>query len=161
MTKEEKLNILNENIRKEIPRLMQLEEGCLIEGEFLTIFGIWKITGVRTFDNGCVYSLIINKENSVVKTHMFSFELERIKIIGKEPMLNDVLLWIKHHSNLVRDSKSMLISFDGNLVLYDYGLDSTHILKEHWDLSKIYLKDQNNDTINLLYSILTNNQHEK
>ena len=124
-THQEKLSELKVEMRKAIPRLMELSEGCVIENEYKTKYKIYY--------NEIRYYNVFNDElvsNSIVKPLSKSYN-----IIGKEPQLNDVLEWL------------------GNKFINNNTNYITQVLSL-WDLSKPYLKDQSEDLINFLYNLI-------
>lgn len=136
---------LNQKIRKYIPRLMELEDGCMIKysGEIFTIgkdCGTW---------------------NSETSLHLYELNIdiisEEYQIIGKEPMLNDVLEWLNlllNKNKKYKDDKIHCNIQKGLLCIYLSYNDmwySRLICK--WDLSSHFLKDQSENTINELLNI--------
>lgn len=135
------LEELTQDIREKLPRLMELENGqiirslisdpsCLIEeGE---IFVIGKEDCTKLNENSIEiggYIYIVNKD---------------FEIIGKEPMLNDVLEWFKY-SNVE----------NGINMMYEWiWIDTVKEILNLWDLSKPYLKDQSPELITFLNSLI-------
>ncbi len=134
MKKEKKLQSITEDIRKTLPRLMELEKGCLINIGVDSPFEIVNIHGNEVI--ACPnerYITVINKNY--------------IKIIGKEPMLNDVMEWFREKDLgiiVINDTGDVLVESSKKLNLSMF----------HWDLSKPYLKDQSEELINFLYELL-------
>lgn len=148
MTKEQKIEALSNEIRMALPYLMELSEGCLIED-------------VNTNEMHKVNSFHIQVGN-VIRLHAtdlanifgggssFNYIPKHHKIIGKEPMLNDVLAWLM---------KIQFKYFEDNVYL-------THTLNQcgftrysisfyyPWNLEKPYLKDQSEELIDFLYSLI-------
>ena len=89
-THQEKLNELKAEIRKAIPRLMELSEGCEIKIQYDVSFFI---TG-NCFDT--YYA--ISEDGCNFKT-LDSIDI--METIGHEPLLNDVLEWLKIKSEIV------------------------------------------------------------
>ena len=126
-THQEKLNELTTEIRKAIPRLMELNDGCVIENEYKTKYKIYY--------NEKRYYNVFNDElvsNSIVKPLSKSYN-----IIGKEPQLNDVLEWLCNK----------FINNNTNYI--------TQVLSL-WDLSKSKLSDQSEQLINFLHGLIQN-----
>lgn len=133
-THQQKLNELTTEIRKAIPRLMELSDGCEIKIQYDVSFFI---TG-KAFDT--YYAVSVNGCN--FKT------LDSIDImekIGHEPLLNDVLEWLKIKSEIV-------FSFNDKR-LYDH----FKVWKlNDWDLSKSKLSEQSEQLINFLHGLIPN-----
>ena len=133
-THQEKLNELKAEIRKAIPRLMELSEGCEIKIQYDVSFFI---TG-NCFDT--YYA--ISEDGCNFKT-LDSIDI--METIGHEPLLNDVLEWLKIKSEIV-------FSFNDKR-LYDH----FKVWKlNDWDLSKSKLSDQSEQLINFLHGLIQN-----
>jgi hypothetical protein len=66
------------------------------------------------------------------------------EIIGKDPMLNDVLEWFKYSD-----------MEDGINRMYEWiWIDTVKEILNLWDLSKPYLKDQSPELINFLHGLI-------
>ena len=132
-THQEKLNELTTEIRKAIPRLMELSEGCEIKIQYDVSFFI---TG-NCFDT--YYA--ISEDGCNFKT-LDSIDI--METIGHEPLLNDVLEWFLS----VKDDSMLFTSTCGNIFL---GLNKD---KQIWDLSKSKLSDQSPELINFLHDLI-------
>ena len=132
-THQEKLNELKAEIRKSIPRLMELSEGCEIKIQYDVSFFI---TG-NCFDT--YYA--ISEDGCNFKT-LDSIDI--METIGHEPLLNDVLEWFLS----VKDDSMLFTSTCGNIFL---GLNKD---KQIWDLSKSKLSDQSPELINFLHDLI-------
>ena len=132
-THQEKLNELKAEIRKAIPRLMELSEGCEIKIQYDVSFFI---TG-NCFDT--YYA--ISEDGCNFKT-LDSIDI--METIGHEPLLNDVLEWFLS----VKDDSMLFTSTCGNIFL---GLNKD---KQIWDLSKSKLSDQSPELINFLHDLI-------
>lgn len=128
MTTQEKLQAVTEQIRKDIPRLMELSEGCEI-----------------TSFSGDTLKII---HNYVSKDG----EPASYYIKGHEPMLSNILEWFEKRRQLPEDTffQDVLFQTNNGKYLEIYG-DSGLLAK--WDLSKPYLKDQNDELIGFLYNL--------
>ena len=126
-THQEKLNELKAEIRKAIPRLMELSEGCEIKIQYDVSFFI---TG-NCFDT--YYA--ISEDGCNFKT-LDSIDI--METIGHEPLLNDVLEYFLEYTSLDFNTRQM-----------------AYILAS-WDLSKSKLSDQSPELINFLHDLIPN-----
>lgn len=136
------LKELTEKIRKSIPRLMELSDGCVIK------YGTETEWIVSKKENEFVY---IISYISISARKVIHQEDEKIEIIGHEPMLNDVLEWLDIilvdkdiHCEIKK--KYIIIYPTYNDMMYD-----KKICK--WDLTKPYLKDQSEELIKYLNNL--------
>lgn len=143
MTTQEKLQIITQQIRKDIPRLMELSKGCIIKSN--DVGTEYKIVG--TLGKLC---FIFNGVR-VDDIHISNI-LKHFKIIGHEPMLNDVLEWFEKMRQLPEDTffQDLFFQTNNGKYLEIYGDGG---LIEKWDLSRPYLKDQSEELINFLYNL--------
>ncbi len=138
MTTEEKLKAVTEDIRSKLPRLKELEQGCICitDDRDCEVFYI---------DDNCAYLYFTKLK--LFQEYNKKYFIDNTKIIGKEPMLNNVLEWLA-------------MTVDEFHLTADY-----HVFKKKaflsismdnigWDLSKLYLKDQSEEFINFLYKLL-------
>ncbi|MFB9120967.1 hypothetical protein ACFFUE_07155 [Bergeyella porcorum] len=140
MTTQEKLQAVTEQIRKDIPRLMELSEGCLVKStigdDYLKIVGNISNSYVL-YDGLGVHE--IRKEDFP----------KYFKIVGHEPMINDVIEWAEM---ALGDRIYISSNPDGLFLSYspkeDYGIIC------YWDLSKPYLKDQSDKLKEFLYNLM-------
>jgi len=138
------LEELTAEIRKKLPRLMELESGqiirsliedtsCIIdEGE---LFTVGKGDCTKFNENSIEiggYIYIINKD---------------FEIVGKDPMLNDVLEWfaVKEITGLHFVTNHFI-----NFSLHN----NMPTICGKWDLSKPFLKDQSPELIKFLYGFI-------
>ncbi len=136
-TKEQKLKAVTDDIRAKLPRLMELSEGCEFISEdvrYQVILNLEK--WVLTFDG-----------NNIDKIHCDYIKDTRSKIIGKEPMLNDVLEWLEKG----KSANTFNINSRGALFIE---FSATNGYCGIWDLSKPYLHQQSEELINFLYELL-------
>ncbi|MFJ1431931.1 hypothetical protein ACILD7_02375 [Capnocytophaga canimorsus] len=169
MTKQEMLASLEAQIRKDIPRLIELREGCLLmknekhdnvlkRGEVVKISCLW---------NDIIQVSPIGEPLS--RNYVECQIKDLFEVIGHEIMLNDVLEWLnytiykKHISIGGLENTEMVKHFyikgdDGSIIFEildlknpDLGLDT--IRYGVWDLSSIYLKDQQERLIKFLYNL--------
>ncbi len=138
MTHEEKLKAVTDDIRVKLPRLMELEKGCLINR------GYWieEFLEIRRKEYVCLridgYSIYCYKEKP-----------KKEEIIGKEPTILDCMEWL--------DKKEYKVELTGRGLFYAV-IGKDHPMKKaiscRVDLSKPYLKDQSEELINFLYELL-------
>lgn len=143
-----KLQILEKQIRKDLPRLTELRKGCKF---------IYKDENRFEYEIVQEYHLSVKYFKAVCdKNHTIDIneKTDDIKIIGHDILLSDVLEWLEEtrpNSNLTIElnrvssirkgySMTLFIQFD------DLDCD--------WYLSKPYLKDQNEELIEFLYDLI-------
>ncbi len=144
MTHEEKLQAITADIREKLPRLMEIEKGCFIQND-VEIWELWESEDKKTIP-GLRISILGNE------SRLFNIEDlkkdQEYKIIGKEPMLNDVLEYL---DVINIEIKLMATNREGASVLY---LEKDEWTIEEWDLFNPYLKDQSEEVITFLYGLL-------
>lgn len=140
-----KLDLLKQSIRKNIPSLMEIGKGLLFLRK--RIDAPDELEDILEFCGSSTYSVIYH--NSEID-HFGRFDKKQPlgKIIGKEPMLNDVLAWFKL-------SKYEYAHFEGHYFLIYNGDEKCDPIE--WDLSKPYLKDQSEQMIDFLYEEVLSN----
>lgn len=151
MTTQEKLQAVTQQIRKDIPRLMELSEGCLLEVDVPNEGLItYKSNGTFLW-YGVTYISLVNTELCI--HNKIRLGSDRYKIIGHEPMINDILEWFEKDRQLPEDTFFQDVFFQTNNGKYleIYG-DGGLLAK--WDLAKLYLKDQNDELIDFLYNLM-------
>lgn len=136
-THQEKLNELTTEIRKAIPRLMELSEGCEIISKIVDYFNKIEIESNFIIGKNAEF----DGEDIVVGDYFYS--TDNFTIIGHEPLLNDVLEWID------TNKCSVSIRKDGFVF---YRMDDLYIVD--WDLSKSKLSDQSEQLINFLHDLI-------
>ena len=135
-THQEKLNELTEAIRKSIPRLMELSEGCVLE-KYNEKYKIHEVKNER-------YYL-----TNILGGHT-KYEIDRdYTIIGHEPLLNHVLEW---HSLNGRDKYSHFEVSKGEAYFSIYDGEENESI--NWDLSKSKLSDQSKELIDFLHDLI-------
>ncbi|WP_223559573.1 hypothetical protein [Chryseobacterium lathyri] len=67
------------------------------------------------------------------------------KVIGKEPMLNDVLEWYDEHVEITENNGQGFFT-RGFYDQFENWIE--------WDMSKHYLKDQSSELISFLHSLI-------
>jgi len=142
-THQEKLNELKAEIRKAIPRLMELSEGCDIISKIEDYFNDIEIES----------NFIIGKNAKFYGEDIFIggyfYSTDNFTIIGHEPKLNDVLQWLKIKCIKITDTTDDLLLCFGGYKYYSF-----------WDLSKSKLSDQSEDLINYLHDLIKYNGKE-
>lgn len=145
MTHSEKLQELTADIREKLPRLMELKEGCRI------------IRGTGMSRELCIY---LGQDHILKQYHLFgslsfafsTYDLGAYKIIGTEPMLNDVLEWLWIIKNV---DETYYIEEHGEIYYrWHRGNDVSHNYCGDWDLSKPYLRDQSEELIDFFHNLI-------
>ncbi len=155
MTMQEKLQAVTQQIRKDIPRLMENTIGCVFENNFDSSF-LEKVGTFITYDNKEVIALkdISNNEIFVDFDETLCinpYEDYCYTLIGHEPMLNDVMEWLKENQFFIEDC---YVDADGYLGLFCAKNNKSKRFKVYWDLSKPYLKDQSEELIYILHDLI-------
>lgn len=157
MTTQEKLKLVTGWIRQDIPRLMELSDGCWVRKKRLLYpefeeneYFYNHIRGVYQGDKSYIL-FSYDEDGEVGQSSVDKDYLDKhFEVVGHEPMLNDVLEWVKLNQFLIDD---LYVDEDGYFGLIDYGLREFKCLNAHWDLSKRYLKDQSDEVIEFLYNL--------
>lgn len=140
------LEELTADIREKLPRLMELEVGCIVE---------WDNWSGTVLNDGNPLHILWKNSGGIVtyfKDEMSLFS----KVIGKEPMLNEVLEWhSKQHS---KNSHFEVFNIVMNDVKHPAGVSLDYSQEDTarfiWDLSKPYLKDQSPEVIKFLHGLI-------
>lgn len=135
------LEELTREIREKLPRLKELSDGTIIKSLFDDKRNF--ITKDTFYQIGYSEDCICLADNVNVNIDGYSYKTSSFEIIGKEPMLNNVLEWlkVKSQSDFKPGDKRYL----------------THFLAfnlSEWDLSKPFLKDQSPELIKFLHSLI-------
>lgn len=146
-TREEKLNELTNEIRKAIPRLMELSDGCVIVPKYI-------ISEIYTIGKN---AYLIN--NIIRLNDGYYYYLDDFTIIGHELLLNDVLQWLKIiETNFDIEYKGVYaISCYGNIFCIQENINEEPFYKTmliNWDLSKSKLSEQSPELINFLHDLI-------
>jgi hypothetical protein len=142
-THQEKLNELTTEIRKSIPILMELSEGCEIISKIEDYFNNIEIESNFIIGKNAEF----DGEDIVIGEYCYG--TINFTIIGHEPLLNHVLKWL--------DTNKCGFSIrKGGFVFYrmDY------LCMANWDLSKSKLSDQSEELINFLHDLIKYNGKE-
>lgn len=149
-TFQQKIEIVENAIRKALPRTKKLSKGCKILFDLNEVHTdvVGEIIGI---DDANV-AIVITEDLAQRRVSLKNFDEQ--KIIGHDILLSDVLEWLEEtrpNSNLTIElnrvssirkgySMTLFIQFD------DLDCD--------WYLSKPYLKDQNEELIEFLYDLI-------
>lgn len=139
------LEELTREIREKLPRLKELGDSCKVRihherNPLLYIIGFNPLE--NTYYAQCKEGRLAYVKKEYTHGSYNTYELK--EIIGKEPMLNDVLDWFKN------SQYKKGINLMHELI---WSQTSEHILKL-WDLSKPYLKDQSPELIEFLHGLI-------
>jgi len=147
MTHEQKIEAISNKIREALPYLMELKKGCLITvKEHPNVVIELMSNDYPNKCNACTLDgkyIVIDFDDAWGSYNTATHK----STIGKEPLLNDVLAWLMKN----RQNTASLILFNGHF--YDYNDDLTPIFQS-WNLEKPYLKDQSEELIGFLYSLI-------
>ena len=147
MTREQKIEALSNEIRKSLPYLMELSEGCVVK--YIDDNTMYKINGLSFHTTGKATLYCTDLSTKTKQSCVFPYNTKYYKIIGHEPMLNDVLAWLapSHFGIQLIDIYGMFCDRYLHYIRYNS-------LKVRWNLEKPYLKDQSEQLINFLYSLI-------
>lgn len=157
MTAQEKLHAIEMVIRKALPRLMELREGCYFIDR---TFGYRKVKFLHKCQKDNKEYVL--DEDGVVCWHDYYDKT----IIGHDILLSDVLEWLNSHEirDLLNKKTSNLdATFEyvyvngGNITLVYHRSDGGISLATRtgkWDLSKNCLADQSEELWKFLYDII-------
>lgn len=145
MTTAEMLAEVTAQIRKDIPRLMELREGCYLMNH--TSNKVYKIINVD--GEICFLADVNNYKLSLLEITKSTAE-NYFKIIGHDIMLNDVLEWL---GKVLKEATQYRIGYTN---IGKFGVKYREVLGV-MDLSKPLLKDQSEYFIKFLYEF--KNEH--
>jgi len=145
-THQEKLNELTTEIRKSIPRLMELSDGCEIISKIEDYFNNIEIESNFIIGKNAEF----DGEDIVIGEYCYG--TINFTIIGHEPLLNNVLQWLNTFFEY-----EVFINQQGFIGYQDSSYIGHH---EFWDLSKSKLSDQSEDLINYLHDLIKYNGKE-
>jgi hypothetical protein len=130
-----KLKQLTTLVRANVKDLTEISEGQVFHSKYYGYLGALKSNRISK-DIYEIYGYELYKSPLNVRTGFYPRDLE---LIGKEPMLHDVL---KCFSLTPKDKKEKGLTFKFN-----------ESIVSKWDLSKPYLRDQSEKTINHLFDL--------
>lgn len=133
------LEELTRDIREKIPRLMELSEGQTLKSLIAHPANDICKDSYYTVGYHEDYSCKIENEHIEIGGYIYIVNRD-FEIIGKEPMLNDVLECIK------------------KTVIADKNETAYNIITHNWNLSHPYLKDQSPELIKFLHSLIKTKQ---
>ena len=143
MNTQEKLEVITQQIRKDLPRLIKI--GYLVNENNER----FKICSTFKSEYGDIFACISEKTNK--PTNISKSEVDRgyFDYDFVDIMLNDVLEWLDE----IKNNYFFYIKANGEL-------DFDTSLKEDlfWNLSKPYLKDQSKELIDFLYNLIDDNK---
>lgn len=157
MTKEEMLISIEDKIRKDIPRLSTIGEGCYVnftnkngEKEKGKIVKLIYKASENISDTQELYAvLVVSEVEQDYSTYFLG--IQSIEIVGHEITILDVLNWLEDYY--------YYITTDGDIYEHDstYSYDSSgFIYLCSFDMSKPLLKDQPEKLIKFLYNLENN-----
>lgn len=152
MTREEMLTSIEDKIRKDIPRLSTIGEGCYVnfinkngEKERGKIVKLIYKASENTSDTQELYAVLVtSKEEQDYSTYFLG--IHSIEIVGHEITILDVLEWLNDYD--------YYLDTNGDMYEHDltYVYDSSGFMYLcSFDLTKTLLKDQTEETIKFLH----------
>lgn len=135
------LERLTDHIRKCVPKLRSIEVGQVF---FSSFYGYIQATIINKYSENLYAVYGFDLKEGFPRNNYYPRDL---KLVGKKPMLNDVLEWLKGIDCEIHS-------------INKYGMmhDRKWELICQWDLSKDYLKDQKQATIEHLYNLIKNDE---
>lgn len=152
MTKEEMLISIEDRIRKDIPRLSTIGEGCYVnftnkngEKEKGKIVKLIYRQSENISDAQELYAVLITSEAEQDYSTYF-LGINSIEIIGHEITILDILNWLENYDYYINTNGDM---YEHDLT---YVYDSAGFMYLcSFDLTKTLLKDQTEETIKFLH----------
>lgn len=141
------LEELTADIREKLPRLMELSEGQTLKSLIADPANDICKDSYYTVGYHEDYSCKVENEHVEIGGYIYIVNRD-FEIIGKEPMLNDVLEWINEATEDMAN-----INSEGVMYFTNYW-NSPSDKVSNWDLSKPYLKDQSPELIKFLHSLI-------
>lgn len=145
-TFQEKLQTLEKQIRKDLPRLLQPTEGCWV---FLKGYNnsLFKIVHRRAKE-----FLVDDYQGHKPRTYENKKFFEWFEIVGHDILLSDVLEWLgKFFYFRINQEGIIYKEFDS---YFQGELDRDYIEVGKIDFSKSRLSDQSKELINFLYNLI-------
>lgn len=141
MTKEQKIEALSNEIRKALPYLMEFSEGCIVE--YFEDKTRYKVNGIDNRSKVRTTLYCSDLSTQYKQSSTFTYNSNYYEIIGHEPMLNDVLVWL--------DKLNLCYYVSETGHIYDAFIT---LSLSKWNLEKPYLKEQSVELVNFLYSLI-------
>lgn len=139
-------DLLKQKIQDKIPKLLEMSKGQLFAIKNMPFHYEFLHFIYNDDDDIVEIATLYNGEIDVFDYDYF--KNQQITIFGKDPMLNDVLLW--HSSSGINKYSHFEVSKgEAYFSIYE-GEESESII---WDLSKPYLKDQSYELIEWLSTL--------
>ena len=148
------LEELQKEIRSKLPRLMEVERGCVLDHPFYNEHLI--CIGENTLDR-----LVFNRYDLLRKEYdanviqlpksgiQENINGKRMSVLGKDILLSHVLEWL----NIFGVKR---ITYEGSTYTDCFRIHDVEQegLPVTWNLSKLHLKDQNQELIDYLHSLI-------
>lgn len=145
-------DLLKQKIQDKIPKLLEMSKGQLFTIKNMP-FNYEFLHFIYNDDEEIVeVATLYDGEIDVFDYDYFTNK--HITIYGKEPLLSDVLEWLKLISEYPDE---FCITIGGDFLKMNFIQSSFELINSHtnprWDLSKPYLKEQNQELIDYLYTL--------
>ena len=145
-------DLFKQKIQDKIPKLLEMSKGQLFTIKNMP-FHYEFLHFIYNDDEEIVeIATLYNGEVDVFDYDYFTNQ--QITIYGKEPMINDVLEWVKLISEYTDE---YCITIGGDFLKMNFIQSSFELINSHtnprWDLSKPYLKDQSYELIEWLSTL--------
>lgn len=145
MTIQEKLKVVEEQIRKDIPRLMELTPGCrILEKEYDEFYKIDKI--IRG-------NFVLYGENNTGHKFVNKILQSHYEVIGHDILLTDMLEWLGGLAKSGKMGKVTGFYLSNEGVLTRKNQDGSYDFICEIDLSKPQVANQSKELINFLYDL--------
>ena len=144
-----KLEELEKEIRKELPELMEVSRGCIINDEY---YGLCTVINADNTHDLVYQTYCYDHDKGLPKVIDFN-KKDLDKIIGHPIQLHHVLKWLKcieHDLNVFELNIKLTGQFFWTMVENPYEIINTIIF---WDFDKL-LKDQSEDLIDYLHRLI-------
>jgi hypothetical protein len=140
--------LLKQKIQEAIPKLMAIEIGQIFHSKY---YGNIIATKVKKHSQNTYSIYGFDTIEGLPRDNYYPIDL---KLVGKEPMLNDILGWLKSISEYTDE---YCITIGGDFLKMNFIQSSFELINLHtnprWDMSKTYLKEQNQELINYLCTL--------
>lgn len=133
-------DLLKQKISEAVPRLLEMSKGQLFTIKNMPFYYEFLHFIYNDDEEIVEIATLYNGEIDVFDYEYF--KNQQVTIYGKEPILSDVLEWIKIKGVQISDTTDELLICFGGYKNYAY-----------WNLSKPYLKEQSKDLIDYLCTL--------